>query len=113
LYDLSVETSVLSAGILPTVYFNYNQCYINVFRMNGWINGLTVYNVHVMFEISAKFQQSCMICQLKLVFYLLEFYPLLIRITVHFFLFCAIPFETDLFTLKKSTIWYVEVIDVN
>ena len=22
--------------------------------MNGWINGLTVYNVHVMFEISAK-----------------------------------------------------------
>ena len=31
------------------MYFNYNQCYIN-----GWINGLTVYNVHVMFEISAK-----------------------------------------------------------
>jgi hypothetical protein len=26
----------------------------NVFEMNGWINGLTVYNVHVMFEISAK-----------------------------------------------------------
>ena len=22
--------------------------------MNGWINGLTVYNVHVMFEISAR-----------------------------------------------------------
>jgi hypothetical protein len=42
----------------------------------------------------AKFQQSCMICQLKLVFYLLKFYSLLIRITVHF-LFCAIPFETD------------------
>ena len=36
------------------MYFNYNQCYINVFQMNGWINGLTVYNVHVMFEISAK-----------------------------------------------------------
>jgi hypothetical protein len=32
------------------MYFNYNQCYINVFQMNGWINGLTVYNVHVMFE---------------------------------------------------------------
>jgi hypothetical protein len=54
------------------MYFNYNQFYINVFQMNGWINGLTVYNVHVMFE----------------------FYSLLIRITVHF-LFCAIPFETD------------------
>ena len=36
------------------MYFNYNQCYINVFQMNGWINGLTVYNVHVLFEISAK-----------------------------------------------------------
>ena len=36
------------------MYFNYNQCYINVFQMNGWISGLTVYNVHVMFEISAK-----------------------------------------------------------
>ena len=36
------------------MYFNYNQCYINVFQMNGWINGLTVYNVHAMFEISAK-----------------------------------------------------------
>jgi hypothetical protein len=44
--------------------------------------------------MQSKFQQSCMICQLKLVFYLLEFYSLLIRITVHF-LFCAIPFETD------------------
>jgi hypothetical protein len=41
--DLSVETSVLSAGILLTVdqdystffIFNYNQCYINVFQMNG------------------------------------------------------------------------------
>ena len=32
----------------------------------------------------AKFQQNCMICQLKLVFYLLEFYSRLIRITVHF-----------------------------
>ena len=30
------------------------NAYINVFQMNGWINGLTVYNVHVMFEISAK-----------------------------------------------------------
>ena len=36
------------------MYFNYNQCYINVFQMNGWIIGLTVYKVHVMFEISAK-----------------------------------------------------------
>ena len=36
------------------MYFNYNQGLINVFQMNGWINGLTVYNVHVMFEISAK-----------------------------------------------------------
>ena len=36
------------------MYFNYSQCYINVFQMNGWINGLTVYNVPVMFEISAK-----------------------------------------------------------
>jgi hypothetical protein len=25
-----------------------------VFQMNGWVNGLTLYNVHVMFEISAK-----------------------------------------------------------
>ena len=36
------------------MYFNYNQCYINVFQMNGLVNGLTVYNAHVMFEISAK-----------------------------------------------------------
>jgi NADH:ubiquinone oxidoreductase subunit E len=36
------------------MYFNYNQCHINVFQMSGWINRLTVYNVHVMFEISAK-----------------------------------------------------------
>ena len=36
------------------MYFNYNQCYINVFQMNGGNNGLTMYNVHVMFEISAK-----------------------------------------------------------
>jgi hypothetical protein len=33
------------------MYFNYNRCYINVFQMNGWINGLTVYNVHVMMGI--------------------------------------------------------------
>ena len=36
------------------MYFNYNQCYVNVFQMNGCVNGLTVYIVHVMFEISAK-----------------------------------------------------------
>ena len=36
------------------MYFNYNQCYINVFQVNAWVIGLTVYNVHVMFEISAK-----------------------------------------------------------
>jgi hypothetical protein len=33
---------------------HYHVNIINVFQMNGWINGLTVHNVHVMFEISAK-----------------------------------------------------------
>jgi hypothetical protein len=51
LYDLSVETSVLSAGILLTVDQDYSTFFI---LCNSIVNGLTVYNVHVMFEISAK-----------------------------------------------------------
>jgi hypothetical protein len=52
------------------MYFNYNQCYINVFQMNGWISGLTVYNVHVMFEISAKTIRNKMQTKLAMFEYL-------------------------------------------
>jgi hypothetical protein len=75
LYDLSVETSVLSAGILLTVDQDYSTFFILCNSIWNW------------FEYK--------------------------KLSIIFKWFDAIAGICVLFTLKKSTIWYVEVIDVN